>query len=70
MSAMYITPFGSAKGSRSAWKRGSNSSSGSNPKGEKKEKITFGRTIKEYTEETSLHGPKYITDDGNHPFEK
>ena len=42
-------------------------------KGKDKKKSLMGRLrlgIKEYNDETSLHGPKYITEDGNRPIER
>ena len=31
---------------------------------------TYRKHIMDYCAETSLHGPKYITEDGNHPLER
>ena len=33
-------------------------------------KFSFTKQLREYNNETSLHGPKYITEDGNHHIER
>jgi hypothetical protein len=67
MPASYISPFGSRSGS--AW-RTQNSMDKEKQNGKSAKKVSCGSHVKEFNSETSLHGPKYITEDDNHPIER
>ncbi len=64
--AIYTSPtLDGSMNSRKAWRSGE-----SIDKEKQGNKVTCGSHIKEYNSETSLHGPKYITEDGNVPIER
>ncbi len=64
--AIYDSPLGSSMDSRKAW-RSQDSVEKTKKGGNKKSCMS---QVKEYNSETSLHGPKYITEDGNFPPER
>lgn len=69
MTASYKSPLGSA--TKDAWRSKVQNSTMSDDKTQENHCCSFcGSHIKEYNSETSLHGPKYITEDGNHMFER
>lgn len=64
VASSFATMLAAKRDAKSAW------SSRQQIMASTKKKLSCSKQIQEYCAETSLHGPKYITESDNHPVER